>query len=161
MGGARRKFGGKSSWLQKNTADLNLIIWKMSNFCSAVDNRGWSREPSEGSQRRFEPSRHAKKPPLSSMNRAMNPISRQGAHSHHTEREGYVERRRDGVGQWGRQQFNRPSAKFSGPGASGQRNVGGGNGSASQPTEPASSPLRTAIKDLYPHQPNTVRSLKL
>ena len=73
-----------------------------------------------------------------------------------------MEGRRDGVGQWGRQQFNRPSAKFSGPGGSGRRNLSGGHGSTSQPTEPAPvSPLRTAIKDLYPHQPNTVRSLKM
>jgi hypothetical protein len=130
----------------------------MSNFCGAFDNRAWSRKPSGGNQRRFEPSRHAKRPPLSSM----NPVSRQGAHSHQAEREGCREEgRRDGAGQWGRQQFNRSSAKLSGPGVGGRMNLGDGcDSGTSQPTEPTPvSPLRTAIKDLYPHQPNTVSSI--
>lgn len=128
----------------------------MSNFGSAFDNREWSRKPSEGSQqRRLEPSRHAKRPPLSSM----NPISRQGAHSHQREGE---EGRRDGVGWWGRQQFNRPSATMGGPGVSGRRNLstgGSGGGRGASTSQPAQvTPLKTAIKDLYPHQPNTVSS---
>ena len=135
----------------------------MSNFCSAFDNGEWSKKPSGGSQRRFEPSRNTRRPPLSSM----NPVSRMGAHSHHQggEGEGYRgEGRRDGAGQWGRQQFNRSSAKLSGPGAvGGRRNLGEGRASStSQPTGPTPvvSPLRTAIKDLYPHQPNTVSFIR-
>ena len=124
----------------------------MSNFCSsAFDDREWSRKPSGGSQRRFEPSRHARRPPLSSM---MNPVPRQGGHSYQTEGK---EGGRDGVGHWGRQQFNRPSA---GPGANGRRNLGGGHGQAVEPTAAqVSTHSRTAIKDLYPHQPNTVSSI--
>ena len=124
----------------------------MSNFCSAFDNRGWSRKPSGGPQRRFEPARrHSKRPPLSSL----NPNTRSGTHSHQTEGEG----RRDGVGHWGRQQFNGPSAEFNGGFGAERRNFLGD--STSQPSPVHLSPLRTAIKDLYPHQPNTVSNVAL
>ena len=127
----------------------------MSNFCSAFDNRGWSSKPSGGNQRRFEPGRHSERPPLSSLNHA---VSRPGAHSHQTEREGYREGRRDGVDQWGRQQFDRPSAKFNGGPGNERWNVGYGT---NQPAPVQVSPSRTAIKDLCPHQPNTVSKMTL
>lgn len=150
------KLGTLNSCVRSSAQSEQLKVCNMSNFCGAFDDNSWPRKhDSEGAQRRSGGPGTFKRslPPL-------NPLpAKRGAHSgHHTRLGGEGEGGRDGVGQWGKQQFNRNRARSyttgRGPGVgavSGQAGVRQG--------EPSQGALRTAIKDLYPHQPNTVSNL--
>ena len=134
---------------------------KMSNFCNDFNGRNWSRRP-PGFIVRQKASFEEQGTTMAAQPR-LNPTSTaaRGTASH-----GSVGKRdraggRNGIGEWGKQQFNRlrnpnTNSTVSHGGIRGQ-----GSGTDVRQGTVQVNPLKTDIKDLYPHQPNTVRNCSM
>ena len=115
----------------------------MSNFCGDFGGKNLSRNPPGTRSSRFGPS----KGPL----HQLNPKSA-GAHGSNTAGGKDSDGRRSSISQWGRQQFNSHKDKS---GSTCGPSLGGPSADIGQEMVQVSQ-FRTVIRDLYPHQPNTV-----
>ena len=129
-----------------SSCDINLCdcsFLKMSNFCSSFGSRNCSRNPPGARSSCFEQQGPSKRP----LHR-LNPKSGYGSS---TAGGKDSDERRSTISQWGRQQFyshKDKSGSTRGPSLGGPADIGQEMVQVSQ--------LRTVIRDLYPHQPNTV-----